>query len=203
MASQTEIANLALSFLGAGQIINITDDNTKAQVLNAEYEHVKNAELRKHTWRFAIKRDSLSALTSTPVSGPYTQEYQLPTDCLKVLMCGDSYPGMDMSDYRTGPTDNDYVLEGNKILSNLPAPLAIRYVYRVTDTGLFDASFVIAFAAMLAWKCCERITQSTDKRRLAQNEYDEAIQSALRANAIEKPPEYPADSSWVLSRIQN
>lgn len=201
MASKTEICNLSLSFLGASQIVNISDNNAKAQVLRAEYEHVKRSELRKHTWRFAIKRDSLSALTSTPVSGPYTQEFELPTDCLKVLMAGDSWPGADMSDYRTGPSSDDYVIEGNRILSNLPAPLSLRYIYDVDDSGVFDSSFVVAFAAMLAWKTCERITQNTDKRRLAQNEYDEAVQAALRANAIEKPAEYPADSSWVLSRI--
>ena len=201
MASQIELANLALSFLGAGTIVNIADNNTRAQVLNAEYVSVRDAELRKHTWRFSIKRDALVALTTTPASGPYTLEYQLPTDCLKVLMVGDGYPGSDMSDYRTGPTTDDYSVEGDKILTNLPAPLSIKYVRQVTDTGLFDSTFVIAFANMLAWKCCERITQSLDKRKAAAQEYDEAISAAIRANAIEKVPEYPADSSWVLSRM--
>ena len=201
MASQTEICNLALSFIGAGTIVNITDNNMKAQVLNAEYASVRDSELRKHTWRFSIKRDSLPALITVPVSGPYGQEFQLPSDCLKVLMVGDSYPGADLSDYRTGPSTDDYSVEGDKILSNLPAPLSIKYVYQVVDTGLYDSSFTIAFASMLAWRICERITQSLDKRKAASQEYDEAISAAVRANAIEKVPEYPADSSWVLSRM--
>ena len=201
MASQTEICNLALSFLGAGTIVSITDNNTKAQVLNAEYAAVRDSELRKHTWRFSIKRDALPALTTAPISGPFTQEFQLPTDCLKILMVGDSWPGADMSDYRTGPSTDDYSPEGDKILSNLPAPLSIKYVYKVVDTGLFDPSFTMAFAAMLAWKCCERITQSLDKRKAASQEYDEAISAAVRANAIERVPERSADDSWVLSRM--
>jgi len=202
MASQAEIANLALSFLGAGTIVNLTDNNTRAQVLNAEYASIRDAELRKHTWRFSVKRASLPALVETPVSGPYGTMFELPVDCIKVLMVGDGWPGVDISDYRTAPTTDDYSVEGDKILTNLPAPLAMKYVYRVVDTGLYDASFTIAFAAMLAWKCCERITQSTEKRQLAQREYDDAISAAVRANAIEKVPEYPADDSWILARMQ-
>ena len=201
MASQTEICNLALSFLGAGTIVNLTDANTKAQVLNAEYAIVRDAELRKHVWRFSIARTSLAALVTAPANGPYTQEFQLPVDCLRILMVGDSWPGADMSDYRTGPSTDDYVAEGDKILSNLPAPLSLRYVKKITDTGLFDSAFTVAFAAMLAWKCCERITQSLDKRKAASQEYDEAISAATRANAIEKAPERAADDSWVLSRM--
>lgn len=201
MASQVEICNLALGFLGASPIVNLSDNNTKADALRTSYASVRDAELRKHNWRFAIKRDALPALVAVPISGPYSQQFQKPVDCLKILMVGDSYPGSDLSDYRTGPSTDDYSPEGDKILSNLPAPLAIKYIYQVIDTGLYDASFVVAFAAMLAWKTCERITQSTDKRKFAQNEYDEAINAAIRSNAIEGVPEYPADGSWVTARM--
>lgn len=202
MSSQLDICNLALTFLGAAPIVNLSDNNNRAQTLSLLYTQVRDAELRKHTWRFSIKRDAMSALVSVPASGPYSQQFQVPSDCLKVLMVGDSWPSADMSDYRTAPTTDDYSVEGDKILSNLPAPLSIRYVRQVTDTGLYDPAFVIMFAAMMAWKGCEKITQSTDKRKLAQNEYDEALNAAMRANAIEKVPEFPADSSWILSRMQ-
>lgn len=202
MASQTQVCNLALSFLGAGTITAITDNTTAARVLSAEYDLTRDAELREHTWCFSIKRASLAALTDVPVSGPYSTYYQLPSDCLKVLMAGDSWPGANLTDYRTSPVNSDYLLEGGRILTNLPAPLSLRYIAQISDTGLFDSNFVIALAAKLAWKCCERITQSAEKRQLAIAEYNSAVSAGLRANAIEKVTEFPADDSWILARVQ-
>lgn len=202
MASQADICNLALSFLGAGTITAITDNTTAARVLTAEYPFVRDSELRARRWRFSIKRTTLAALSTAPASGPYNTQFQLPVDCLAVLMAGDGWPGADLSDYRSSPSTDGYVVEGNQILTNLPAPLSLRYTAQITDTGTFDACFVNAFAAMLAWKCCERITQSGDKRKLAITEYDQAIKAGYRANAIEKIPEFPADDSWIMARSQ-
>lgn len=202
MASQTDICNLALSFLGAAPITSLLDQSTSARVLNAEYSFVRDAELRNHTWRFAIRRASLAASTETIASGPFSTCFYLPQDCLKVLMVGDSYPGYDQSDYRTAPTDAWYLIEDNKILCDLGSPLSLRYVSRITTEGTWDSSFCIAMAAMLAWKCCERITQSAEKRKLAMTEYNQAIMAGARANAIEHPPEAAADDTWILSRMQ-
>lgn len=202
MSSQTDICNLALSFLGAGTITAITDSSNAARVLTAEYNLIRDSELRQRTWRFSIKRATLAALVTPPVSGPYNTMFQLPVDCLKIIMAGDSWPGVDLSDYRTAPPTDGYVVEGNQILTNLPAPLSLRYIAQITDTGTYDASFVNAFAARLAWKCCERITQSAEKRKLAMTEYNEAVSAGYRANAIEKIPEFAADDSWVLARMQ-
>ena len=202
MASQTDICNLALSFLGAAPITSLLDQSTAARVLNAEYQFIRDAELRNHTWRFAIRRASLAASTDTIATGPFSTCYYLPQDCLKVLMVGDSYPGYDQSDYRTAPTDAWYLIEDSKILCDLGSPLSLRYVSRVTTEGSWNASFCISMAAMLAWKCCERITQSPDKRKLAMQEYNQAVLAASRANAIEHPSEAAADDTWILCRMQ-
>lgn len=202
MASQPQICNLALTMIGSGTITAITDNNDRARALSAVYAPVRDAELRSHLWRFSIKRASLPKLVPVPVSGPYTQLFQLPSDCLKVLEVGDWFPGADVSDYRTGPSGADWKIEGTTILSNLTAPLSLRYVAQITDEGIFDAAFVQAFAARLAQRICNRMTPSTGDRQLGMVEYKEAISLALRANAIEEPPEHSADSSWVLARIQ-
>jgi hypothetical protein len=202
VASQTDICNLALSFLGSATITTITDSSTAARVLIAEYEFVRDAELRAHTWRFAIKRAALPALAAPPLTGPFLLQYQLPADCLKILVAGDYFPSADMSNYRTNQSDATYLVEGNVIVTSYPAPMALRYVYRVEDEGLFDASFTIAFAARLAWLCCERITQSPDKRKLAMTEYTKALTDAIRANAIEHVTDFPSDDTWILARMQ-
>jgi hypothetical protein len=201
-AAPLDICNLALSFLGAGQIQSLTQPTNTARVLNSEFAMTRDAEIRAHVWKFAKSRAALSALVAVPASGPYTNQFALPSDCLRVLMVGDSYPGIDLQDYRQDPTNADYSIEGRNILTNLPAPLAISYMAQVTDTTQFDACFDIVLAAKLAWKCCERITQSADKRKLAIAEYKAGLMDALRANAIEGPPVMIADGPWLIARLQ-
>lgn len=200
MASQVEICNDACTILGASTINSITDQSAQARALNAVWNLERDAELRKHRWKFAIVRAKLPALSSVPVSGPYTQQFQKPAGCLRILEIGDSYPAIDMSDYRSGPTTDDYSIEGGMILSNLPAPLSIRYIVQIIDPTLFDSAFASAFAAKLAERTCFRITQSHEGEKIAVARYKQDILDAIRANALETTPTLPADDTWVAVR---
>ena len=201
-AAPLDIANLALSFLGAGNIQSLTQPTNTARVLNSEFAMTRDAELRAHVWKFAKTRAALPALVTVPVSGPYNTQFALPADCLRVLMVGDSWPGIDLQDYRMDPTNADYSVEGRNILTNLPAPLALLYIAQITDTTQYDSCFDIMFAAKLAWKCCERITQSADKRKLAMSEYRTAMLDAIRSGAMEGVSESIADGPWIVARLQ-
>jgi len=203
MASQTDICNDALTLLGAGTINAITDQSNQAYALNAVWNLERQSELRKHIWKFAIARYQCPLLATAPVNGPYTQAFSLPPDNLRILQIGDTnydYPGVDLSDYRAGPTLDDYVVEGNTILSNLSSPVSLRYIRDRTDPTQWDASFAAAFAARLADRTCFRITQSHDGEKVAAARYKQDIMDAIRANALETPPTQAADDSWVATR---
>lgn len=199
MASDVDICNRALTKLGEARITSLTDNLEPARVLNSLFEIVRDAELRSRVWRFAISRASLAALVATPDWG-FDYQYQMPSDCLRILQVGEYYPGVSLTDYRN--TDEaEWRIEGRKILTNLEAPLKIRYVASISDTGQWDAAFVEAFACRLAVESAEALTQSTSKRELAWEEYKQAIKMAVRANAIESAPEPLPDSEWVVARL--
>jgi uncharacterized protein with von Willebrand factor type A (vWA) domain len=105
-----------------------------------------------------------------------------------------------MSDYRNA-SEAAWQIEGGKILTDLEAPLKLLYVARIEDTGAWDALFAEVFACRLAVEVCERLTQSNTKRQLAAEEYQQALRAAVRADAIENPPEPLPDDSWMLSRL--
>jgi hypothetical protein len=165
MASQVDIANRALTKLGAARIISFGDDNKQARAVSSMFDIVRDAELRSHIWSFSVRRASLPALVSTPDWG-FQNEFQIPSDCLRILMVNDVYGGPSMEDYRNQPVA-DYSLEGNKILANFPAPLKIRYISRVTDTTQWDSMFVEVLACRLAMEMAEDLTQSNSKRELS------------------------------------
>lgn len=199
MASQVEIANRALTKLGAARIISFGDDNKQARAIQSMFDIVRDSELRSHIWSFSVKRTYLAALSTTPDWG-FEYEYALPSDYLRLLQVDEFYNGPSMDDYRNGATA-DYVLEGRKILTNFGAPLKIRYIARQTDTTTWDATFVEAFACKLAMELAEDLTQSNQKRDLAQQEYRFALMQAVRSGAIEQPAQDLPDNSWLLSRL--
>jgi hypothetical protein len=202
MAASTDIANLCLEILGLHAVTSITDQSNPGRAINTTYDLVRKALLTgRPTWRFSVKRASLAASTIAPVSGPYTQQFLLPADCLRVQLAGDTWPGMDLTDYRQGPTDIAYSVEGRYILCDYGAPLSLQYIYDCTDTTQMDPWFVMYFAATLAWTCCETLTGSDAKQQAADMRRKDALSQAAGSNALVSPPVQPADDTWILSRL--
>lgn len=201
MTSKVAIINRALTKLGASRIVAVTDNTKEAREMAATFDIVRDSELRKNRWSFSIKRAELAADVTAPLF-EYSHRFLLPSDYLRGLMVGQFWPGIDISDYRTGPGGQDWAIESGYILFNSVGPLRLRYISRVEDTALWDSSFVEAFACKLAVETCEAITQSSEKRQLARQEYDEAVQAAKRAGGIELPPQQIADDTWVMGRLR-
>lgn len=199
MASDVEIVNVALVLLGESRIISLDDNLKPAREAKAIYAITRDALLASYDWSFAKTRAQLPAVVTAPLF-QYGYAYQLPVDCLRVVFVGDHYVGADLTDYRGTPTD-EYAIEGRQILTDMGAPLNVRYIKRVTDPTQFASPFVRALGCQLAVDLCETLTQSETKRTRADNEFKNAIRLAVRANAIEKPPSKLADDEWVLSRL--
>lgn len=189
MASAVDISNRALQKLGAERIISLTQDSVSARACNLAYEQVRDAELRAHTWNFAIKRRELAADATAPVYG-YTYAYTLPSDCLRLLK----------NDNQENFYSDKWKVEGRKILTDEAAPFQIRYVYRVTDTTQYDALFVEALASKMAYEMCEELTQSNSKKQSAAEDYKFAIREARKINAFENVPAEQDTDTWISIR---
>lgn len=199
MASVIQIANRALTKLGAARIISLDDNNKQARAISSCFEDLRDAELRAHRWQFAIKRDSLPASTDAPVYG-FQYQYPLPSDFLRLDMIADQYPDAIMDDY-IGVETAEWAIEGNMILTSMSAPLKIRYGAQITDPNQWDALFREALACRIAADICEDLTQSDTKKTNAWAEYKMAINTAIRTGAIERPPQMPPDDNLILSRL--
>lgn len=198
-ASNVAIANLALTKLGDLRILNLTDNTKPAREVNAVFDMARDYLQRRFSWRYCIKRANLAADSGTPL-WDWSYQYQIPTDCLRILQVGQWYPSPDLSDLiSTG--GQEYVLEGKYILSNQAGPLKLRYLSRVTDPVQFDTAFDMAFSAYLAYLVAEPLTASAEQKQMAYQDYRNAIKDAVIANAIENPPESLADQTWILARL--
>ena len=199
MASVIQVANRALTKLGSARITSLDDDVKSARALKSCFEDLRDDELRAHRWQFSLKRTSLAALVAAPAYG-YQHQYQLPADFLKLDMVDDRFPQVPLDDYINQEL-LDWVLEGNVILTDIAAPLKLRYVAQVTDPNGWDVNFREALACRLAAELAEDLTQSNQKRQLAWEEYSMAIKRAVSSNAIERIPVPMGDSPWILGRL--
>lgn len=192
MASKVSIANRALSKLGEDRILLLTDDNKRARTLNQMFDDVLDAELRRYRWKFTITRAELPALADAPAWG-YQYQYPLPSDYLALVQVNDFY-------VRSGTQVALWSVESGNILTNIEAPLKVRYVKRVTNPGLFDPMFCEALACKLAMEACETLTQSETKFSRMAEMYKSAMLDAQRQDAIENPPDELPQGSWLDAR---
>lgn len=199
MASEVEIVNVALTLLGEERISSLDQDTKPAREAKAIFTINRDALLAGYNWSFAMTRAAIPALGSVPAFG-YSLEYQFPSQALRMVQIDEYYYGADLTDYRSAPTEH-FTIEGRKILTDLGAPLKIRYVTRITDPTLFIPNFTKSLGSYLAVDLAEPLTQSRGKREDALESLSREINLAIRANAIELPPQKLADDEWLLSRL--
>jgi hypothetical protein len=201
MASTVDIANFALNNLGASNITSLDENSKAARVVNQRYESVRDAVFRAHPWNCLINRASLAQETTTPAFG-YTYQYALPTDpfCLRVLEFSNgtlSYPQDNITNNTGGPV---FVIEGRKLLTD-EGTAQIKYIGRVTDTQLYDASLTEALAARLAAEICYAITGSTSMVQIQTSLYEAKINEARFNDATEGATQRLEASDFIESRF--
>jgi len=199
MSSMIGCVNLALQKLGSVPITSLEDNVKSARTMRDIYDNVRRAEIRRRRWSFSMRRASLPALSSAPAWG-FNLQYQLPADCLKLDQVSEYWYVTNLVDYVQGEMQY-FAVEGNKILTNLAAPLSIRYATDVTDANQWDACFYDSLATRLAYTACEALTQSSTKKNDLMMDYKQSIFEAVKANAVERPPIVLPDDSWTLSRL--
>lgn len=183
--SITKICNRAIQKVGGARILDITDDSKAGRACNACYDSVRQSELRKHYWRFAIKRATLAPVAGF-TSEDYAYAFQLPSDCLRIIKPRDPYL--------------DWQLEGRRILTSQTNALALRYVGDITDPTLFDANFSEMLSMKVGEEICEELTQSNSKIAKLSDDYKRAFSEAKQMNAFETIPVEPEEDSWLIAR---
>ena len=200
MASAIEIANRGMTKLGAARISSFDDNNTEARAVKSLYDIARRTLLRRALWNFAKRRTTLAAVAIPAGSEDwdFAYQYNLPNDFIRLIQVNDYSEPVGFNPGRLRD-DSPYQIEGNRILTNYPAPLKIRYIADVTDPTKYDSIFVEAFASQIAFECCETVTESNTKKAALAQETKMWIIEAMKVNQLESPPDSLHDGSWLTS----
>lgn len=149
MASVEEICSMALARVGEPPITDIDGTDPNSTRCRQFYAIARDSLLRKYPWNFATTRARLQRDAKAPAWGfPY--QYALPADYIRLQNVND-FPLMDpLTGEDLGPPPIPYEIESGFILTFLDT-VFIKYTRRVTESGRFDAMFVDALAARLAF----------------------------------------------------
>lgn len=210
MASEVQICNLALSRVGARRISSLGENTKEAKECNKIYTDTRDFVLAAHDWGFARKHATLAAI-STPTYPGWDYAYAYPTDCLAARRIKndtgstspiaysleeDRYMNVGKVEFEIRATA---ALDGKVILTNEPEAVMI-YTARVTDSNLFSAEFIDAFAYRLASDLAVPLRADTRKSDTHFRKYTFLIGSAQASSANEGYEKPDGGNSFVNAR---
>lgn len=169
--TKVEIVNLALRLLGVERINDLTDNNKRASVMSDIYDLCRRQVLCDADWSFARKRQTISALATTPAFG-WNYEFNRPSDCLNIVQ-----------EYN----DEPYEAESTLLMADTNA-LSLIFTMDVTDTSKFSAGFNTALAHKLAHKACFALLNDKTKEDRMAADYAKEVADARFQNSKDNPP---------------
>lgn len=189
MSSEVGICNSALIKIGEDTITALSEDTKAARLCNQIYNATRDAVLRAHIWNFAIKRVELAVNTTAPVF-EYSNAFDLPSDCLRVL-------NLEDSDTMTSIV---FKVEGRQLVTN-ESTAKIRYISRVEDPNQFDDLFKEALSARLAYELAYPLAESNTLMQNMYSVYKDKLSEARTMDGQEGTPDQLISREWTDSRI--
>ncbi len=181
MSSKVEIANLALSELGASRIASFTDNTVSAQEVFARFELVAEMVMSMGAWPSVKRRANLAQLDETPDFG-FSYVYQLPTNpkCLRILQ---------LNECRLG--DINYVIEADKLLCN-ETTVGIVYLAKLEDSEKYDVylkkAIINALKASMAYKFLGQANVAKDLIQQMNLEVEQLLSKATSQGSNQRLP---------------
>jgi len=194
VASEVDICNLALSYLGDTALVtSINPPTGSAQAAHCArfYPAARDQVLEMHPWNFCTGRALLAQLSSNPTvnstlnpNGVWSYAYAAPNNALNYLAVYDPQSASDYWATFTDPTNSitfgapgqggvpiskDFVVEtdpntGSEIILTNQVNAALRYSFIVTDTTKFSPLATDCIARLLAAKLAGPLIKGEEGR---------------------------------------
>ncbi len=188
-ATEVNVANMALSYLGAKNITALNDGSTEADLCTLFIDRSRDLVLEQREWTFAVEHVILDTpVAPAPTNPDWGVGFNMNTvgNCLRVLTV---HPPTDVaSDFLTDAvlqsSQIPWAMEENIILCNYDE-ISVRYIKRVTDFTQFSEGFVFALAHRLAYDLAVPLTQNMQLKEQMFVLYQQSIKEAASAEGMQ------------------
>lgn len=186
-ASIVSIVNIALIMLGEATITSLDDDEKAARVASNLYTRVRDVVLEDHTWSDARAMATLALLTTTP-TWDYANEFQLPTDFLRMV--------------RIDSPEDRWQIHGRKLLTDLGS-VNIEYIKRLEDPNDMSTMLKEAISARLAAEMSLPMTGDPKRQEAMWSLYKAKIDLARHTRSAQRNDEVITNDSWGHGRLDD
>lgn len=135
------------------------------------------------------------------LAAPAKTIYRLPCNHLRATSRDPKAGARTNMGAPTGLAYNDWLYEGDYLLTREPGPLMYRFIADIAVVAKMDAMFCEGLAARMALGTVETITSSSKKKNGIQSEYVYWIREARTVNAIEAQFEEAPEDDWLTCRV--
>jgi len=199
--SQINICNQALGHLGAKPIASIDENTQEARFCKIFYDDTLEEVLRDFPWNFAEMRRILASVDVPTAHANWSYAYAYPSDCVRALEISENSDlDREAKDYEIMTYEDGAGLQSRLILTNVEVA-NLKYTAFITDTGLFEASFVASFALLLASKLAQPITKDIKVVQLMTSLYTNSIPRAKTADMKEHQDTSEEVDPWEDARF--
>lgn len=184
-ASEVDICNMALGWIGAGTITSLADETVEANLCNLNYPRSRDTVLESREWTFAVKRYTIQADTVEPEFN-WGAQFQIPTEVLRVLTVEREsvVSSNELTSNAIEHEQMDWVREQDKILADQDV-IFMRGIIRLENTTKFSESFVHALAARLAADLAVPITRSKTMQAQMYSLYQAKLMDAASTEGMQ------------------
>lgn len=182
--TKLNICNLALSILGQAALSSLSEVNNRATLCKQYYDIVRQQVLREHDWSFARCQEKLLLVREEDFGNKMAYIYQKPANCLFVSKVYNDalHGGLKEQQFKL-EFDN---LSKKEVIRTECAEAYAEYTKNITDTSMFDAPFVDAMSALMAYKMAHSLTGSLEITKMAYQQYQMALDGARYVNKVEQ-----------------
>lgn len=196
--NQTEIANLALSHVGANNTIDaFSERSVEAAQMRVWYDISRKTVLSAFDWNFARKRIELAAHSEDPPTSVWAFRYQYPADCLVARKLEFAFaPPADAVPFTV---ETDATGQEKTILTDL-AEATLVYTFDQESPVLWSPFFIMTLSHLLAHHIAFVITA---KRSVAVDQltiYQSLLLAAPAQNANEQVSPPPREAEHIRAR---
>lgn len=177
--SKIQIISNALVLCGEKPLSSLNEDRYGATVGSNLFEVIYESELQSNRWRFAMKKQALSRLNSSPLN-EFTYAYQMPTDSLLPIGV---YPRAH------------YEIYGKHLYSD-ETTVELEHMFKPVVTDL-PAYFVLLLTYAMARDMIKPITESDTAVEIMAKKYKKQRDIAMHADAQGRPNRAIIDSPFT------
>ena len=184
-ASEVDIANMALGWIGADTITSFDDESTQAVLAKLNYPRSRDVVLEVREWTFAVKRFTLQPDTEKP-EFQWANQFPIPTEVLRVLTVEREQvvSSNELTSNFIEHEQMNWVREGGNILADMDV-VFMRGLVRIEDPTKFSETFTHALAARLAADLAIPIARSKTLQQVMFTLYDLKLRDAASTEGMQ------------------